>query len=69
MKQFTLKKLFGNNFVTLNENLTLEKFENKKLYLTYLNAQNSYNPSLLYNSLKNESENDIDYGLRLLGYN
>ena len=44
------------------------KYENKKLYLVYLNAQNNYNPSLLYKSLINESENDIDFGLQLLGY-
>ena len=45
-----------------------KKFDNKKLYLVYLNAQNNYNPSLLYKSLINESENDIDFGLQLLGY-
>jgi len=78
----TLKDTFLNyHYKTFKDNLKIEqglskyfknsakKFENKKLYLTYLNAQNSYNPSLLYNSLKNESENDIDYGLQLLGYN
>ena len=43
-------------------------FENKKLYLVYLNAQNNYNPSLLYKSLINESENDTYFGLQLLGY-
>lgn len=77
----TLKDTFLNyHYKTFKDNLKIEqglsrhfknsaeKFENKKLYLIYLNAQNSYNPSLLYNSLKTESENDIDYGLQLLGY-
>lgn len=45
-----------------------KKFDNEKLYLIYLVAQNSYNPSLLYNTLKNESINDVNFGLRLLGY-
>lgn len=44
------------------------RFENKKLYLIYLNAKNSLNPSLLYNALKKESDNDKDFGLKLLGY-
>jgi len=43
-------------------------FENEKLYLIYLAAKSTINPSLLYNSLKKESDNDIDYGLKLLGY-
>lgn len=54
----------------LSENFkgTATKFENDKLYLVYLNAKNSFNPSLLYNSLKKESDNDKDFGLQLLGY-
>jgi len=77
----TLKDTFLNyHYKTFKDNLKIEqglskyfknsakKFENKKLYLTYLIAQNSYNPSLLYKSLINESENDIDFGLKLLGY-
>ena len=77
----TLKDTFLNyHYKTQKDNIKIEqglskyftnfakKFENKKLYLLYLNAQNSYNPSLLYKSLINESENDIDYGLQLLGY-
>lgn len=77
----TLKDTFLNyHYKTFKDNLKIEqglskyfknsakKFENKKLYLVYLNAKNSYNPSLLYKSLINESENDIDFGLQLLGY-
>ena len=77
----TLKDTFLNyHYKTQKDNIKIEqglskylknsakKFENSKLYLVYLNAKNSYNPSLLYKSLINESENDIDYGLQLLGY-
>jgi arginyl-tRNA synthetase len=77
----TLKDTFLNyHYKTFKDNLKIEqglskhftnsakKFENKKLYLTHLIAQNSYNPSLLYKNLINESKNDIDYGLQLLGY-
>ena len=77
----TLKDTFLNyHYKTQKDNIKIEqglskyfvnsakKFENKKLYLVYLNAQNSYNPSLLYKGLVNESENDIDFGLQLLGY-
>lgn len=77
----TLKDTFLNyHYKTFKDNVKIEqglskyftnsakKFENKKLYLVYLNAQNSYNPSLLYKSLINESKNDIDFGLQLLGY-
>ena len=77
----TLKDTFLNyHFKTFKDNIKIEqglskyftnsakKFDNKKLYLVYLNAQNNYNPSLLYKSLINESENDIDFGLQLLGY-
>lgn len=77
----TLKDTFLNyHYKTQKDNIKIEQglskyfvnsakqFENKKLYLVYLNAQNSYNPSLLYKSLINESYNDIDYGLQLLGY-
>lgn len=78
----TLKDTFLKyNLTTYKENVKIEQglskfiqngdfimFENKKLYLVYLTAQNSYNPSLLYNLLKNESINDINFGLKLLGY-
>lgn len=77
----TLKDTFLNyHYKTFKDNIKIEqglskyfqnsakKFENRKLYLVYLNAKNSYNPSLLYKSLTNESENDIDFGLQLLGY-
>jgi arginyl-tRNA synthetase len=77
----TLKDTFlSYHYKTFKDNLKIEqglskhfkklakRFENKKLYLVYLNAQNSYNPSLLYKTLINESKNDIDYGLQLLGY-
>lgn len=77
----TLKDTFlSYHYKTFKDNVKIEqglskyfsnsakKFENKKLYLTYLISQNSYNPSLLYKSLVNESENDIDFGLQLLGF-
>lgn len=76
-----LKDTFLNyNYGTFKDNVEIKEvlsnkftggatmFDNKKLYLTYLTAKNNINPSLLFNKLKKESNNDIDFGLKLLGY-